>query len=75
VIGGTGGPEARTGFREVLRYDPATGGWTATGAVAVGRADFAAAELADGRVLVAGGVAQTDADGGGLTATAEALIP
>ena len=36
-------------------YDPATGTWTATGALGSARAGHAAALLADGKVLVAGG--------------------
>jgi N-acetylneuraminic acid mutarotase len=38
-------------------YDPAAGRWTDTGRLHVARADAAAARLADGRVLVAGGYA------------------
>jgi WD40 repeat protein len=36
-------------------YDPYTGRWSATGAMAIGRSDFTATLMADGRVLVAGG--------------------
>ncbi len=36
-------------------YDPATGTWTSTGSLSVGRASAVAVVLADGRVLVAGG--------------------
>src|SRR5260370_40275049 len=36
-------------------YDPATGTWTSTGSLSVGRASAVAVGLADGRVLVAGG--------------------
>lgn len=36
-------------------YDPNTGMWSETGSMAVGRSDFTATLLDDGRVLVAGG--------------------
>jgi WD40 repeat protein len=36
-------------------YDPYTGRWSATGAMSIGRSDFTATLMADGRVLVAGG--------------------
>jgi len=36
-------------------YDPNTNAWTVTGPMSIGRSDFSATVLADGRVLVAGG--------------------
>jgi hypothetical protein len=80
VIGGAGGPGFTTGYRSVLAYDPAANTWRTTGALAAGRADFAAVELAEGRVLVAGGMVRAGAAAPGpdtdeLTATAEVLIP
>jgi N-acetylneuraminic acid mutarotase len=42
-------------------FDPKTGRWSATGHMSVGRAGHTATRLADGRVLVAGGV------GGGIS--------
>ncbi|MGW1992771.1 DUF6603 domain-containing protein [Embleya sp. NPDC001921] len=56
VLGGTGGPPFAAGLRNATVYDPAHRTWTPTGGLAVGRGDFAAIELADGRVLAAGGV-------------------
>lgn len=38
-------------------YDPATGSYTATGALSVARGEHASVQLADGRVLVVGGLA------------------
>jgi N-acetylneuraminic acid mutarotase len=51
-------------------YDPKTGHWTATGHMATGRAGHSATPLADGRVLVAGGVG-----GGTSLRTAEIYNP
>jgi hypothetical protein len=55
-------PSAEPGFTSrsialatAALYDPVGGGWRATGSMHVGRADAAAALLADGRVLVIGG--------------------
>lgn len=56
VVGGTGGPAFAAAYRDALRYHPASGRWTATGAQAEGRAGFAATVLADGRVLTVGGL-------------------
>lgn len=80
VVGGTGGPAHTTGYRNVTVLDPARGTWTTTGGLAVGRADCAAVELADGRVLVAGGTALAGAAAPGpepfhLAASAELYIP
>ena len=47
-------------------YDPATGTWSATGALATGRYDHTATLLPDGRVLVAGGSSGTSRQRGAL---------
>jgi hypothetical protein len=53
-------------------YDPATGTWTPTGDMTIGRGNGPAATLLpDGRVLVAGG----STGGGAVTATAEIYDP
>ncbi|MEU7867123.1 DUF6603 domain-containing protein [Dactylosporangium sp. NPDC049140] len=84
VLGGTGGPGRRAGYRSAATYDPrpgpGAGAWTGTGALAEGRADFAALLLADGRILVVGGrtaagpaAAEPGLDS--LTATTEIYTP
>ncbi|MEV6849093.1 DUF6603 domain-containing protein [Actinoplanes sp. NPDC051411] len=80
VLGGTGGPEQTAGFRYVAAYDPAGDRWTTRAGMRTGRSAFAIAELADTRVLVAGGVAASGAGAPGPdfsdpATTAEALIP
>jgi|GEM_PF-301044 len=55
VAGGTAGPGFTGGYRSVLTYDPVSDRWTETGALALGRWAQATAELADGRVVAAGG--------------------
>ncbi|MDQ2588400.1 DUF6603 domain-containing protein [Saccharothrix yanglingensis] len=78
VIGGVGRPRATAGFREVVAFDPATGSWTGTGALATGRWDFPAVDLADGRVLVVGGRALSGPAAPGpaqLATTAETYLP
>ncbi|MER5447156.1 DUF6603 domain-containing protein [Streptomyces sp. NPDC002764] len=80
VIGGTGAPEQTAGYRSVIAYDPAADGWTPLGGLLVGRFDLGAVELADSRVLIAGGVAAAgpaadDPDAARPTDTSEVLIP
>ncbi|MFE5590314.1 kelch repeat-containing protein [Streptomyces sp. NPDC056549] len=78
----TGGGNALLGdacYRSAARYDPGTGDWTAVPGMAVGRTDFAAIALADGRVLVAGGSVRSGpaTPTGGpnlLTATSELFL-
>ncbi|WP_426367958.1 Kelch repeat-containing protein [Streptomyces sp. E-08] len=59
VVGGTGDTLGEAGYRSAARYDPRFGTWSAEPGMAVGRVDFAATVLADGRVLVAGGAVRT----------------
>jgi hypothetical protein len=78
VIGGVGRPRATSGYRDVAAFDPATGGWTPTGALAAGRSAFPAVDLADGRVLVVGGRGPTGPAAPGadeLATTAETYLP
>ncbi|SDZ23945.1 Galactose oxidase, central domain [Amycolatopsis xylanica] len=71
VLGGTTGPTFTAGYRQVLRFQPSTGTWTTTGALAAGRADLAAVALADGRVLAVGGRPAPST----TTGTAEVFTP
>jgi uncharacterized protein DUF6603/galactose oxidase-like protein len=71
VAGGATGPGHGTGFRNAIIYDPAADTWTHVGPLATGRAGFAVAELADGRILAAGGRTHADL----LTAHSEIFTP
>ncbi|HSB11727.1 MAG TPA: kelch repeat-containing protein [Blastocatellia bacterium] len=53
IFGGLNGPREALTVTEL--YDPATGRWSASGELRVGRLGSAAAMLADGRVFVVGG--------------------
>jgi len=85
VTGGTGGPAFAAGYRNVAVYDPATDAWTGTGALALGplalgRWAHATAELDDGRVVAAGGIARAGAAAPGpgsaaLSASTEIFTP
>ncbi|MEV6397447.1 DUF6603 domain-containing protein [Streptomyces sp. NPDC051907] len=59
VVGGGDGPAFTAGYRAAALYDPAARTWTPTGPLAVGRRDFAAIELSDGRVLAVGGTVRS----------------
>jgi hypothetical protein len=75
VVGGTGGPGFAAGYRSAALYDPKSGTWTTTGALALGRWAQLTAELADGRIVAAGGIARAGAaapgPGSALSATTE----
>jgi hypothetical protein len=70
VVGGAAALDGQTldtflGTAEI--FDPATGGWTATGALATTRARHAAVLLPNGEVLVLGGTHDGNPLEGGLT--------
>lgn len=76
VAGGATSDRDEAGFRSALVYDVVTDEWAPAAGLTDGRWSFAAVALADGRVLVAGGVARSGlaaADPGGieLVATTE----
>jgi hypothetical protein len=79
VVGGTGGPEFAAGYRSAAVYDPGSDTWTTTGALALGRWAQLTAELADGRIVAAGGIARAGAAASGpgpaLSATTEIFTP
>src|SRR5205807_4207479 len=56
VVGGQPDSGNSIFLRTAELYDPATETWTSTGSLAVGRAEHTATLLADGKVLVAGGL-------------------
>lgn len=61
VIGGTDDATFDVGYQNAEVYDPQARTWTPTGGMVEGRWAFAAAELADGAVLVAGGLVRSGA--------------
>ncbi|HSH58195.1 MAG TPA: kelch repeat-containing protein, partial [Acidimicrobiales bacterium] len=67
VAGGTSGSGA---FDSAELYDPATNTWSATGSMSTARIQFTATQLADGRVLAAGG----DGPGGNQAVEASAEL-
>ncbi|HEX9316700.1 MAG TPA: kelch repeat-containing protein [Actinomycetota bacterium] len=81
IAGGFGGPGAPGGAGSIQYnplastegYDPAVGAFSATGQMINARADHVAARLADGTVLVAGGLGGST--GGVSVATAERFDP
>lgn len=77
VLGGTGAPEATAGYRSVLAYDRTGGSWSTVDGLTTGRSGFGVAELADDRVLVAGGtaIAAENPEAGTPALRSEVLIP
>jgi hypothetical protein len=66
-----GGSDSRTVFAECELYDPATGTWSLTGSLLTARCGFGTVQLADGRVLVMGGIEGS----GNVLATSEIYDP
>lgn len=82
VLGGNGGGPLFASLSSAEIYDPATGTWSPTGSMNVGRmtgcSNFVqpfAVLLADGRVLAAGGVTGAGLCGGAATASSEIYDP
>jgi serpin B len=70
VVGGDGDIEGSWPFASTEIYDPATGTWTAAGALALPRYDFSLVALPDGGAMIIGGFAGADSrDGPGWPAT------
>ncbi|MBE1497876.1 hypothetical protein H4696_004976 [Amycolatopsis lexingtonensis] len=59
VVGGAPGDRDESGFRSALVYDAGKDKWTTAPGLRDGRWSFGALALADGRILVAGGVARS----------------
>jgi hypothetical protein len=70
VAAGDGSPPAFDSLASAELYDPATGDWTATGALNTARGEHTATLLPDGKVLVAAGETP-----GGLLTSAELYDP
>jgi hypothetical protein len=68
LAGGTDGVRNAVGYESALVYDSAGGIWSPAAGLATGRWSFAAVALADGRVVVTGGVARTGLAAGGESA-------
>jgi N-acetylneuraminic acid mutarotase len=79
LTGGTSGPTFTAGYRTAVTYDPGADSWTGTGALARGRWAYAVAELSDGRIVVAGGIAAgglaAAGPGAALTTSTEIFTP
>jgi N-acetylneuraminic acid mutarotase len=75
VGGGILGGQVIESLASAELYDPITGKWTATGNLATGREDHTATRLADGSVLVAGGIHERDAEPFDVLNSAELYDP
>lgn len=77
IVGGGNGPAMRVGYRSCALYDPHTRSWRPAAGLHTGRWGFAAVALADGRVLVSGGVDDIDQSKNtwNLTNTTEIFTP
>ena len=75
VVGGLVGANAELATRVTELYDPATRSWSPTGDLLVARSRHIASLLPDGRVLVAGGLANLPDGTSAVTATAELYDP
>ncbi|MFB8278049.1 Kelch repeat-containing protein [Nocardia colli] len=77
AIGGADASNMTTGLRSAALYDPVTKQWQPVAGLATGRWAFGALALADGRVLVTGGVDHVDGSSSawGLTASTEIFTP
>lgn len=75
VAGGCATPSGCTALASAEIYDPATGSWTATGSMKSPRQSHQASLLADGRVLVTGGIAICNSTVCNVLSTAELYNP
>ncbi|MGW0535605.1 Kelch repeat-containing protein [Streptomyces sp. NPDC003032] len=78
AVGGLSGPYggvSQSGVTSAEIYDPASRGWTATGALHEGRYAHSATLLADGKVLVAGGLTPRSASSQMALGSAEIYDP
>ncbi|GGV99346.1 hypothetical protein GCM10010230_25250 [Streptomyces narbonensis] len=80
MIGGSTEPLHDGGLSSAVRYDPLSRSWSPEAGMKVGRAEFAAVVLTDGRALVTAGTTRTgpSTPSGGyhhLTGTTELFTP
>jgi N-acetylneuraminic acid mutarotase len=78
VVGGFAVPGELDGLLASAElYDPTTSSWTGAGSMSITRFVFTATSLADGRVLVAGGIVVGDdvPNPNGVTSSAELYDP
>jgi hypothetical protein len=76
IAGGTAaGTGGRFGLETAELYDPKTGTFSPTGSMTIARVDHTATLLADGRVLIVGGLGPTIMSGSDRLASAELYDP